>query len=169
VIPVRVSPDVVAHVAARGMMISDLHPLYGRLCPVCDEQYGNGPIALVYVGRGPDRERGGWEAAAVAVHERCTDRPATAVQRHDAECGDRSCSDTVIGSTYGRGPDRFYVTHAHTWATAAGLSGSERHAHHVDQGHPGNWTNRDHEGVQAVPWDDLPWVKAARDHREETA
>jgi hypothetical protein len=57
--------------------------------------------------------------------------------------------------------DRFYTLHEHSW-TAAGLSGFERHAHHVDQGHPGNWTNRNHEGIDVVPWDELPWVAVTR-------
>lgn len=163
-IPVKVAPGITAHVVVAGMIPTDNHPLHGRLCPVCDERLGNGPVSLVYVGREPDQERG-WNAAGVAVHDQCTDRRAAAVERHDAECPDRSCSDTVIGSLYGRG-DRFYLMHDHNW-TAAGLTGYERHAHHTAQGHPGNWTNRDHQGVDTVPWEELPWIigggAAARD------
>ncbi len=71
-IPVLVNPSVRAHVAVGPHPISSDHPAFLRLCPVCDERLSHGPIALVYVGRDPDLERG-WTAAAVAVHAACTD------------------------------------------------------------------------------------------------
>jgi len=73
VIPVRVDPAIRAHVVRHGMSITNDHPLAGTDCPVCDRAFGDTePLALVYVGRFPD-DPGGWTAAAVAVHDGCTD------------------------------------------------------------------------------------------------
>jgi hypothetical protein len=72
-IPVRVDPAVRAYVASRGRGLAPDHPMYNLECPVCDLSLGAGPISLVYVGRYPDNP--GWTAAAVAVHDACTDSP----------------------------------------------------------------------------------------------
>lgn len=70
-IPVRVHPDVVPHVVRDDFRLTPDHPLYAEFCPVCDLPLGGQPVALVFVGRDPD-DRGGWGAAAVAVHTACT-------------------------------------------------------------------------------------------------
>ncbi len=57
---------------------------HAEACPGCDEPVGNGqPVALVYVGPGPDPEdqakarAGRWHTgAAVAVHAACAGVPA---------------------------------------------------------------------------------------------
>jgi len=72
-IPVRVDPAVKAHVTRAGMQLQPTHPLYIEGCPVCGEALLDGPISLVYVGRCPGER---WTAAAVAVHDTCTDEPA---------------------------------------------------------------------------------------------
>ena len=61
-----------------------VHPLNHEPCPACDQPVDNGhPVALVYVGPGPDPEdqakaRGGlWHTgAAVAVHAVCAGVPS---------------------------------------------------------------------------------------------
>lgn len=61
------------------LMIPDLHPLIGRVCPGCGKGIqGRTRVALVYVGPGDDtvqRQRsrkGQWHnGTAVAMHERC--------------------------------------------------------------------------------------------------
>jgi hypothetical protein len=75
-IPVRVDPAVKAHVARSGFTIRAGHALAEDRCPVCDEPLIAAPVSLVYVGRYPDDP--GWTAAAVAVHDACTDQPAEA-------------------------------------------------------------------------------------------
>ena len=72
-IPVRVDPKVRATVIRSRFALSEDHFLFDQLCPVCDETLGTGLVSLVYVGR----QEPGWTAAAVAVHDLCTDAPAT--------------------------------------------------------------------------------------------
>lgn len=75
-IPVRVDPKIRPHAALRRRDITSDHPLYDYVCPVCDEQIRNGPIALVFIGRDTDRTDGrGWTAASVVVHDECADQP----------------------------------------------------------------------------------------------
>lgn len=73
IIPVRVSPDAKAHVVRSGDVIPLGHPLYDGDCPVCGHALPTWPVSLVYVGREPGE---GQTAAAVAVHDICTDTPA---------------------------------------------------------------------------------------------
>lgn len=73
-IPVRVDPAVRAHVVRSGFDLDATHPLFHQDCPVCDEPLGGLGVSLVYVGRYPDDDKRGWTAAAVAVHDNCTDR-----------------------------------------------------------------------------------------------
>lgn len=68
-IPVRVSPTIKPHIAARSRTIDPDHPLACRDCPVCDEPLREGPISLVLVGRS---DLTSWTAAAVAVHTSCS-------------------------------------------------------------------------------------------------
>jgi hypothetical protein len=78
VIPVRVNGPAPTIARVFDQIEGD-HPLSPELCPGCDEVLGNGePVALVYVGPGPDLEdrekaqRGVWHTgAAVAVHAVC--------------------------------------------------------------------------------------------------
>ena len=67
-IPVRVDPSVKAHVVSRGKQVNG--PLADDLCPVCDVPLGEYPVSLVYVGRSDPTS---YTAAAVAVHDACTD------------------------------------------------------------------------------------------------
>lgn len=78
-IPVRVPADLAPHVVRDDCTLGPDHPLWGKICPVCDRPMGpdHQRVALVAIGVAPeDQKAAGWTTgAAIAVHAPCTNRP----------------------------------------------------------------------------------------------
>ncbi len=73
-IPVRVPADARPVLASdRRMDLAEDHPLFGELCPVCDEHLGARTAVLVFVGIAPGHRKpsGYTVGGAVAVHSDC--------------------------------------------------------------------------------------------------
>ena len=72
-IPVRVPVDAPTYQAGGERTLQPNNPMYGTLCPVCDEFLLDGPVVLVYVGMVPtDQYRPRFcTGAAVVIHAAC--------------------------------------------------------------------------------------------------
>lgn len=77
-IPVRVPIDAPTYQVGGQRTLEPANPMYGTLCPVCDEFLQSGPVALVYVGMMPaDRERPRFATGgAVVIHASCSGKGA---------------------------------------------------------------------------------------------
>jgi hypothetical protein len=68
VIPVRVPVGAEVHEVGGVRHVASSHPLYGELCPVCDQILGDQPITLVYVGvEAESRKTAGWMTGAAVA------------------------------------------------------------------------------------------------------
>lgn len=77
-IPVRVPVDAPTYQAGGERTLQPANPMYGTLCPVCDEFLLDAPVVLVYVGMMPaDRERPRFATGgAVVIHASCRGKGA---------------------------------------------------------------------------------------------
>lgn len=75
--PVRVPAETRVHTCGPVVTVNRDHPASSCICPVCDEEIGNRPMVLVYVGAMPEqRERPAFKTGAgIPVHAEHTDSP----------------------------------------------------------------------------------------------
>ena len=73
-IPVRVPVDAPTYQVGHARTLEPANPMYGTLCPVCDEFLLDSPVVLVYVGMTPtDQYRPRFcTGAAVVIHAACS-------------------------------------------------------------------------------------------------
>lgn len=77
-IPVRVPVDAPTYQVGGERTLEPANPMYGTLCPVCDEFLLDAPVVLVYVGMLPaDRDRPRFATGgAVVIHAACSGKGA---------------------------------------------------------------------------------------------
>lgn len=135
--------------------------LDGLCCPMCQEVECDAGCPL-------EPERGRRKPCTAVPCPPFGEVTMTDVEVCTCNVADLSSWSTPVSADGCPVHDRYYLMHDHEWPVANGVA-RQRHVHHVVQEHPGNWTNRGHEGVDVVGWLELPWVKAAQTARAARA